>query len=49
MTVNGVLSNVSTVIGTVVDIISGNPVLSSLLGLAVVSAGALAFKKLLAR
>lgn len=49
MSVSGVLSNVSTVIGAVVDIISGNPVLSSLLGLAVVSAGALAFKKLLAR
>lgn len=49
MSVSGVLSNVSTVIGAVVDIISGNAVLSSLLGLAVVSAGALAFKKLLAR
>ena len=49
MTVDGVLSNVSTVIGAVVDIISANPVLSSFLGLAVVSAGALAFKKLLAR
>ena len=49
MTVNGVLSDVSTVIGTVVDIISSNPVLSALLGLAVVSVGAMAFKKLLAR
>lgn len=49
MTVSGVLSNVSTVIGAVVDIISGNSVLSALLGLAVVSVGALAFKKLLAR
>jgi hypothetical protein len=49
MTVDGVLSNVGTVIGTVVDIISGNPVLSSLLGLAVVSVGAMAFKQLLAR
>lgn len=49
MTVNGVLSNVSSVIGAVVDIISGNAVLSAFVGLAVVSAGALAFKKLLAR
>lgn len=49
MTVSGVLSNVSTVIGTVVDIISGNAVLSAFVGLAVVSAGALAFKMLLAR
>lgn len=49
MTVSGVLSNVSTVIGTVVDIIGGNSVLSAFVGLAVVSVGALAFKKLLAR
>lgn len=49
MTVSGVLSDVSTVIGTVVDVISANPVLSALLGLAVLSVGALAFKKLLAR
>lgn len=49
MTVSGVLSQVSTVIGTVVDIISGNPVLSAMLGLAVVTVGAFAFKSLLAR
>lgn len=49
MTVSGVLSNVSTVIGTVVDIIGGNAVLSAFVGLAVVSVGAMAFKKLLAR
>lgn len=49
MTVSGVLSQVSTVIGTVVDIISGNSVLSAFLGLTIVTAGAIAFKKLLAR
>ena len=49
MSVSGVLSQVSTVIGTVVDIIGGNSVLSALLGLSIVGVGAMVFKKLLAR
>lgn len=49
MTVSGVLSDVSTVIGAVVDIVSGNAVLSAFVGLAVVTVGAIAFKKLLSK
>lgn len=47
MTVSGVLQNVSTVINTVVNIISENPVLSAFIGLSIVAFGALTFKKLL--
>ena len=47
MTVDSIMTNVSSVINTVVDIISNNSVLSTLLGMGVVSVGALTFKKLL--
>lgn len=49
MTVNGVLSNVSAVISTVVSIIGENPVLSAFVGLALVGLGAMAFKSLIAK
>lgn len=49
MSVSGVLSNVSAVISTVVNIIGDNPVLSAFLGISLVSLGAFAFKSLIAR
>lgn len=49
MTVDGVLSNVSAVLSTVVNIISGNAVLSAYVGIGLVAMGALAFKALIAR
>lgn len=49
MTVDGVLSNVSAVISTVVSIIGGNAVLSAYVGIGLVVLGALAFKALIAR
>ena len=49
MSVNSVLSDVSAVIGTVVQIIGDNPVLSAFIGISLVSLGAFAFKSLIAR
>lgn len=49
MTVDGVLSNVSAVLSTVVNIISGNSVLSAYVGIGLVAMGALVFKALIAR
>lgn len=46
MTVKGLLTDVGTVITTVVTTIAGNPLLATFVGLALVSAGAYAFRKL---
>lgn len=47
MTVSGMLSDVSTVLNAVINIISNNAVLSANIGLGIVAFGALTFKKLL--
>lgn len=49
MTVDGVLSNVSAVLSTVVNIIGNNPVLSAYVGIGLVALGAFAFKSLIVR
>lgn len=46
MTVSGLLTDVSSVIGTVCETIAGNPLLAVFLGLGVVTAGAYAFRTL---
>lgn len=47
MSVSGMLSEVSTVLNAVINIISNNSVLSTNIGLSIVAFGALTFKKLL--
>lgn len=46
MTVSGLLTDVGTVITTVVTTIAGNPLLAVFVGLGLVSAGAYAFRRL---
>lgn len=46
MTVSGLLTDVSNVITTVVTTIAGNPLLAAFVGLGLVSAGAVVFKRL---
>lgn len=46
MTVSGLLTDVGSVISTVVTTIAGNPLLAVFVGLGVVSAGALVFRRL---
>lgn len=46
MTVSGLLTDVSTVISTVVTTIAGNPLLAVFVGLGLVSAGAYVFRRL---
>lgn len=49
MSVDSVLSGVSAVISTVVNIIGDNPVLSAFIGVSLVSLGAFTFKSLISR
>lgn len=46
MTVSSMLTDVGTIVSTVVTTISGNPVLSAFLGLGLVGAGASLFKRI---
>lgn len=46
MTVSGLLTDVGTVISTVVTTIAANPLLAVFVGLGLVSAGAFAFRRL---
>lgn len=46
MTVQGLLSDVGTVITTVVTTIAGNPLLACFVGLGLVSAGCFVFRRL---
>lgn len=45
MTVQGLLTDVGTVITTVVTTIAGNPLLSAFVGLGLVSAGVIVFRR----
>lgn len=45
MTVSGLLTDVGTVITTVVTTIAGNPLLSAFVGLGLVSAGVIVFRR----
>lgn len=45
MTVSGLLTDVSTVINTVVTTIAGNPLLAVFVGLGIVSAGTIVFRR----
>lgn len=47
ITVSGVLSDVGSVISTVVTTIAGNPLLAVFVGLGLLTAGAFAFKRLI--
>lgn len=46
MTVSGLLTDVGTVISTVVTTIAGNPLLAVFVGLGLVSAGTIVFRRL---
>jgi|GEM_PF-1057811 hypothetical protein len=46
MTVQGLLTDVGTVISTVVTTLAGNPLLAVFVGLGLLSAGAVAFRRL---
>lgn len=46
MTVSGLLTDVATVINTVVTTIAGNPLLAVFVGLGLVSAGTVVFRRL---
>lgn len=46
MTVSGLLTDVTTVINTVVTTIAGNPLLAVFVGLGLVSAGTVVFRRL---
>ena len=46
MTVSGLLTDVGTLLNQVIDIIGGNPVLSALLGCALVGVGARLFRRI---
>lgn len=46
MTVSGLLTDVGTVITAVVTTIAGNPLLSAFVGLGLVSAGVIVFRRL---
>lgn len=45
ITVSGLLTDVSTVINTVVTTIAGNPLLAVFVGLGIVSAGTIVFRR----